>query len=157
MERLEIIETLKHNPDLVAVETAGLDAAALTYRPGDGQWSIKEVAGHLKDSAEVWYRRLYMVWSQTDPLFLSFDGEAYVRDRAYQDADIRAIVAGFKTERLKTVDLLSHAVDWTRTGQQRGVGRRSLKQFAEFLIEHDQDHIAQIRSLKTAAQTPASA
>jgi uncharacterized damage-inducible protein DinB len=150
MERLEIIEGLKHMPDMVEAEVEGLSDADLTYRPAEGEWSIKEVLGHLRDVSHHWRRRLYMVWSQTDPMFISFDGEALVRDLAYQQADTRKFIAEMRQNTLDTVDLLSHAVDWTRLGQQSGVGRRTLKQFAESLIDHWREHLTQIQALKAA-------
>jgi hypothetical protein len=150
VERIEIIEALKRLRERVEAEIEGLPDAALRYRPAEGEWSIKEVVGHLRDMAEVWHTRLYMVSSQTDPLFLSFDGEASVIDHAYQDADLRSQIETMAEWRLKTIDLLSHAVDWTRLGQQRGVGRRSFKYFAEFVLSHDDDHLDQIRANKAA-------
>ena len=150
MDRLQIIEALNRTPDLVETEVAGLDEGALRFRPAEGQWSIKETAGHLRDLAEVWHKRLYSVCSLTDPLFVSFDVEAYVRDRAYQEAPLAETIAAMRRQRNLTVDLLAHAVDWTRLGQQPGVGRRSLRQFGELLLEHERDHIGQIRALKTA-------
>ena len=151
MERLEIIETLKHLPDLVEAEIEGVPESVLKYRPAENEWSIKEVVGHLHDAAEAWHKRLYSVWSLTDPLFESFDGEESVREHGYQDADLRPLIAQLRAQRLKTVDLLSNAVDWTRLGQLRGVGRRTLKQFAEFVVSHDEDHLNQIRALKLAS------
>ena len=148
MERLEIIEILKHAPDRVEAELAGVNQNTLRHRPADGEWSIKEVVGHLRDLTEVWHKRLYMVWSQTDPQFVSFDGEGSVIERAYQDADLAGVIAAMREQRLETVELLMHAVDWSRIGQQRGVGRRTLKQFAEYLVSHDDEHIEQIRALK---------
>lgn len=150
MERLDLIETLKHLPDQVAAETAGLDEAALRARPGDGGWSIKEIVGHLRDMAEVWHKRLYMTWTMTDPLFPGFDGEESVRANSYQDADLADLIADMRQWRLRTVDLLSHAVDWTRTGQHGAYGRRSLRQWAEFVAEHDAEHLASIRALKAS-------
>jgi hypothetical protein len=157
MDRLEIIETLKHMPDRLQAEVLGLTETVLRFRPAEGEWSIKEVCGHLRDVAQNWYRRLYTVWSLTDPVFIPFDGEALALDLAYQDADHNAFVAEMREHTLKTVDLLSHAVDWTRLGQQPGVGRRTMKQFAESLIAHEEDHIAQIRALKAAAGAGVSA
>jgi hypothetical protein len=52
--------------------------------------------------------------------------------------------------RLKTVDVLAHAVDWTRLGQHGDIGRRSLKQWAEYMVEHEAGHLASIRALKSA-------
>ena len=155
MERLEIIEALKHLPDNVEAETQGVGEAVLRYRPGENEWSIKEIVGHLRDAAEVWHRRIYMTASQTDPRFPSWDGEASVRDHFYAEADLRHMIDSMREWRLKTVDVLAHAVDWTRLGQWRGVGRRTLKQLAETLVQHDADHIAQIQGLKAAQATTA--
>ena len=151
MERLEIIEALKHMPDRLEAEVAGLSANTFRFRPSEGEWSINEVVGHMRDMAGVWHSRLYQVWSLTDPQFVSFDGEASVKEKAYQDADVRRLIQETEEQRLKTVDLLSHAIDWTRLGQQRGVGRRTLKQFAEYMVSHDEEHLNQIRELKALA------
>lgn len=156
MERLEIIEALKKLPEHLEQELAGVPDSARRFRPGEGGWSINEVVGHLNDMVGVWHTRLYQVWSQTDPLFTSFDGEASVLEKDYQDADVHRLIPEIAANRLKTVDLLTHAVDWTRLGQQRGVGRRTLKQFAEFVLSHDEDHLEQIRALKGAGASGAA-
>jgi hypothetical protein len=153
MERLEIIEALKHLPNNVEAETAGLSDAVLRYRSKDSEWSINEIAGHLRDAAEVWHKRIYSVATLTDPRFPGWDGEAWVKDRGYQEASLPELITSMREWRLKTVETLMHAVDWTRLGQHGDMGRRSLKQFAEFMIEHEAEHIARIRALKTSQTT----
>jgi hypothetical protein len=103
--------------------------------------------------AEVWHKRLYSIASLTDPRWPGFEGEASVRDHAYQEADVRELIATTRQWRLKTTDLLANTVDWTRLGQSPDLGRRSLKQWAEFVLDHDEDHIAVIRRLKEAQTT----
>jgi hypothetical protein len=153
MDRLEIIETLKHIPRQVEAETEGLSDSVLRYRPADGEWSINEIVGHLRDMAEVWSRRMYMTWSLTDPLFPSFDGEASVREHNYQEADLKTLIREMHEHRMHTVETLAHAVDWSRLGQHPGFGRRSLKQLGEYIIEHDSSHLADIRKLKSEQST----
>lgn len=155
-DRLEVIEALKEMPDLILAEIAGLSDSALRYRPAQDQWSVKEVVGHLRDGAEVWAKRIYQVYAQNDPLFVPYDGEAYVRDRGYQDRDPVQVVEEMRQFRLQTVETLGHAVDWTRVGQWPGVGRRSLKQLAQALLEAERDHIDQVRALKQATATAAA-
>jgi DinB superfamily len=150
MERLEIMEALKHLPDNVEAETNGVGEAMRRYRPADNEWSIKEIVGHLRDSAEVWHRRIYMTATLTDPRFPAFDGEASVRDHFYAEADLGHLIDEMREWRLKTVEVLSHAVDWTRLGQHRDIGRRTLKQWAEYMIEHEAGHIDGIRALREA-------
>jgi hypothetical protein len=154
-DRLEIIEALKEMPDAVEAEVAGLPEQTLRFKPSPEEWSIKEVIGHLRDGAEVWHKRLYQVWAQNDPMFVPYDQDAFVRERGYQDADFRGVLVELRSFRLQTVDLLAHAVDWTRLGQWPGFGRRSLKQLAQALVDAENEHLEQIRSLKGAAQAAA--
>ena len=157
MERLEIIEALKHLPNNVEAETVGVSENVLRYRPAEGEWSIKEIVGHLRDSAEVWHKRIYTTASLTDPRFPGFDGEASVRDNAYVEADLRHLIDGMREWRMKTVEVLAHTVDWTRLGQHREIGRRTLKQWAEYMVEHEAAHIESIRALKEAQSATRSA
>jgi hypothetical protein len=150
LERLDIIEKLKALPVILEAETGGLSDTVLRYRPVEGEYSIKEIIGHLRELAEVWYMRLYATWSLTDPRWPAFDGKASVQQHNYQDADVSQLIATIREWRNKTADLLSHAVDWTRLGQHPELGRRSLKQWAEFCTAHDEEHIASIRRLKAA-------
>lgn len=153
MERLEIIEALKNLPVTLERSIEGLSENALRYRPGEGEYSIKETLGHLRDMAEVWHKRLYMIASLTDPRWPPFDGEASVREHNYQEADARRLIAEIREWRTKTADLLSETVDWTRLGQHPELGRRSFKQWAEFVLAHDQDHLDVIRRLREEQST----
>ena len=155
--QLAIIEALKSLPRDLEHETDGLSDAVLRYRPAEGEYSIKEIAGHLRDLAEVWHKRLYAMWSLNDPRWSSFDGEASVRANNYQDGDLKALIAAIRDWRTQTADLMAKAVDWTRLGQHPEMGRRSMRQWAEFMVEHDREHIQAIRALKeaqTAARLP---
>ena len=155
--QLQIIEALKHMPEAVDAEVEGLSDTVLRYRPAEGEWSIKEVVGHLRDAAEVWHKRIYATWSLTDPILPAWERSLTYPDRNYQDASLDAVITNMREWRLKTVEVLAHAVDWTRLGQHLEQGRRSLRQWAEFMIAHEAEHLASIKALKeaqTAARLP---
>ena len=79
------------------------------------------------------------------------------RETNWQDADLSNLIAEMADWRAKTVETLAHTVDWTRLGQHAEIGRRSLKQWAEYVLAHDEEHLATIRALKSAqaARQPA--
>ncbi len=156
MERLEIIETLKHLPDLIEAEISAQADSVLRQKPPGEEWSIAEVVGHLNDHTNIWLKRLRMVCTMTDPLLPGYDGNALVIQLGYQDADIEKVLQQMRATRLETVELLDHAVDWTRSGNFPGTGRRSLKQLTELAIDHESTHLAQIRAVRdqvTAAKS----
>lgn len=150
MQRLEIIETLKQLTSRLVSEINGLPDAATRFRPSPQEWSIRDTVAHLWLADDIWFKRLNMVCSLHDPVLVAFAGEEEARERANQAVDLGPLITELAARRLKIVDLLSAAVDWTRTGQWPGEGRRSLMQLAEHLVQHDADHLAQIRSLKAA-------
>ncbi|HEX5369507.1 MAG TPA: DinB family protein [Dehalococcoidia bacterium] len=155
--QLQIIEALKRTPLAVEAEIEGLSDAVLRYRPAEGEWSIKEVVGHLRDVAEAWHKRISAVCTLTDPILPAWERSLTYPDRNYQDASLDAVIMNMQEWRLKTVEVLAHAVDWTRLGQHLEQGRRSLRQWGEFMIAHEAEHLATIRSLKeaqTAARLP---
>jgi hypothetical protein len=155
MQRLEIIDTLKDLTSSLERELAGLSDAAIRFKPSDNEWSVREVMGHLSFAEDVWHKRLYQVWSLTDPMLVTFAGDDVAMEEARNATSITPYLEHIKATRPHTVGVLMHAVDWTRLGQWRGTGRRTLKQLAEALVEHDADHLQQIRNLKAAAATPA--
>jgi hypothetical protein len=152
-EKLNILEALKSLPVTLEGELEGLSDAVLRYRPAEHELSIKETVGHLLELSEVWHRRLYAITSLTDPRWPGFDTEGAVHSHNHQDGDVRQLVGSIREWRSKTADLLAHAVDWTRLGQDPDLGRRSLKQWAEFVVELDKEHVARIRGLKEAQTT----
>jgi hypothetical protein len=153
MERLEIIETLKHFPNRLDEALAGVPDSVLRASPSEGEWSIKQIVGHLAYAEEIWYRRLYQVWSLHDPVLMTFNTEQEQAsiEMAAAASDLRSIIADIRSKRPRIVNLLALAVDWTRTGQWRGEGRRSLKQLSEALLAHDAEHLARIEELGAAA------
>lgn len=154
MDRLEIIDTLKDLGASLERELAGLSDPVIHHKPSETEWSIREVMGHLSFAEDIWHKRLYQVWSLTDPMLVTFAGEDEALEAARNAGSIAPYLEHIKANRPKTVALLAHAVDWTRLGNWRGTGRRTLKQLAESLVAHDADHIAQIRALKAAQAAP---
>jgi hypothetical protein len=153
MERLEIIETLKHFPNRLEAALNGVPDNVLRTSPAEGEWSIKQILGHFDYAEEIWYRRLYQVWSLHDPVLMAFNEaeEQAAIESAAGAGDLRGIDARIRGNRPRVVMLLVNAVDWTRTGMWKGEGRRSLKQLAEALIAHDAEHLARIEEIKAAA------
>jgi hypothetical protein len=93
-----------------------------------------------------------MVATQTDPVLVARDQEEAVRDHDYQNAaSVPALIATMREWQNKTVALLSHTVDWTRLGRHAEMGRRSLKQWVEYLIDAERGHLGQIEDLKAVA------
>jgi uncharacterized damage-inducible protein DinB len=147
---LDLVEAVRVLQRQTAEEVEGLSEEVLQFRPAEGEWSIKEVCGHLLDNDQVWHQRLQMTATQENPLLPSFDQEALVRERNYDQQDIRTILDALSEVRTRTTDLLADLVQWkwARPAYHWERGRMSIRQMVELEIGHDRGHLKQIRRLK---------
>ena len=152
-DRLEIIEALRLLPERVSEEVKGLSEEKLRFRAGEGQWSLKEVIGHLRDFAEIDHDRLCRMIKLERPILPGFDQEVLIRERNYQEADLQAVLDELASFRRETVQVLTELVDanWARTGQHLERGTLSIRQHVEHLVDHEVVHLEQIRALKQQA------
>ncbi|WP_223249530.1 MULTISPECIES: DinB family protein [unclassified Bacillus (in: firmicutes)] len=76
------------------VETC--DEHILDQSLGEDKWSIKQIAGHLYDTEEVWSERIEQAISNDHTPFQSYDPEMYVKERAYERFNVQEIKALIK-------------------------------------------------------------
>lgn len=151
--RLETIEALRLLPERLRGEVAGLTEQQLRFRPAPGQWSLKEVIGHLRDFAEIDHDRLLRMITQERPVLPGYDQEALAREHNYQEADLQSILDELASIREQTVHVLTELVDanWARTGRHLERGTFSIRQHVDHLVEHEALHLEHVRALKQRA------
>jgi hypothetical protein len=153
---LDLVEPLRALPRQLAAALRDVTDAEATFRAQQDEWCIKEIIGHLRDAAEVYHTRLYMMSTQTDPVLEPYDQEAFVTEHAYMERDRGEMLREFTDWRAQTVALLTTLVNWNwaRTGQHLEDGRMSIRQMVELMIEHEAEHLEDIRRLRAAAPAP---
>ncbi len=134
-------------------DVEGLPESEYSRRPGDDQWSIKEVCGHLCDHARFLHQRLFRMIKQEEPLLPAWDQMEEWKKRDPQSVPLGELLDEFTAQRAETVDMLAELVhwNWARQGRHEERGRLSIRQLVDFAIEHDEAHLAQVRQLKAAA------
>ena len=150
---LDLVEPLRALPRQLADELKGVTETQATFRASPEAWCIRELVGHLRDAAEVYHKRLYMMSTQTDPILEGYDQEAYARDHGYMTRPLTEMLDELRSFRAKTVQLLTSLVNWNwaRTGQHVERGRTSIRQMVEHMVEHEADHFQEIRRLLALA------
>jgi len=150
---LDLVEPLRALPRLLEGELEGVSDALAAQRPAADRWCIKELVGHLRDAAEVYHKRLYMMATQTDPVLEPYDQDAFAREHGYVERPVGEMLEELRAWRAQTVQLLTTLVNWNwaRTGQHLEAGRMSIRQMVEHMVEHEADHIEEIGRLRAAA------
>jgi DinB family protein len=64
-----------------------LDTAAVSHRPAPDRWTIKEVLGHLIDSASNNHQRFVRAQFTAELRFPKYEQNEWVRCQAYNDID----------------------------------------------------------------------
>ncbi|HEX5479810.1 MAG TPA: DinB family protein [Dehalococcoidia bacterium] len=153
----DLVEPLRALPGDLREELRGITEAEATYRPAADEWCIKEIVGHLVDAAELYHKRLYMMSTQTDPILPLMDDAASTKDGPPAARALNDMLDELEVHRARTVRLLTTLVNWNwaRTGQHPMTGRTSIRQMVDHIVEHEGQHLADIRKLRQDAAASA--
>jgi hypothetical protein len=153
MDPRNAIRVLASTPAKVNALVAPLTESQLRWRPAPGEWSIKEVLCHLRDTARLHGERMRRVATEENPPLPSWDEQAAARDLKYQDDVTEAILPAYVDLRAATVELLNGLGEdaWQRPGVHAESGPLTLQSLLESSANHDREHLAQLRALKAGA------
>jgi uncharacterized damage-inducible protein DinB len=149
---MDLVDRVSATPVLLTALVEGLAEEALARQPDGGGWSIKETAGHLCDVGRVMHGRLYVTTYQETPRLEGYDADDMASQRNAQGSSISDLLSELSEQRAETVELLTNLVhwNWARTGRHPQLGRLSIRQQVDLWIEHEDEHLGQIRALARA-------
>lgn len=150
MEREEILQFLRGIPALVEDVCRGLSAEQLHARPGPGQWSLLEIACHLRDSAIEEGLRARRMVEEDNPTLEPYDQEARAVERGYQGEEpakvmtaLRAYLTGYAYQLERFSD-----EEWGRPGEHPEFGPVTVRSRAELEVEHARAHLEDMRAAR---------
>ena len=147
-------------------ELHGLDERDLRWRPAEGEWSLKEIAAHVRDAEELALAQVNaFVSARTGarpggPARIpAWDVDLLPEERDYQREDISALLAAFREARREVTSLLWTLTDadWERSAEHPFRGAVTLGEIAKELAQHDLEHLWQVRRLKERLRDAAGA
>jgi hypothetical protein len=146
----QIIDALRALPNQIEELVLGLSEDALRWRPSPGEWSIKEVCCHLRDSSEIDGERIRRMLSEDNPFLASYDQEALARERDYQNESMPLVLTAVRAFSGGLAYLLENLSDgeWQRRGRHQERGPISIAQYAQLLADHARGHLEQIKALR---------
>jgi hypothetical protein len=141
------MEALSATPDILEGLLRGVtQRQAQAARGGDEGWSIVEVLCHLRDAEERTLERTIAMRDEADPFLAAYDQEAWARERAYNQGDLREALAGFVVFRARLLEVLGalSKADWERTGRHEEQESITIGDLIVHIVAHDAIHAAQI-------------
>jgi hypothetical protein len=144
-----IIERLRGTPARIAELFEGVPHNMLTRR-AQGRWSVNEHIGHLIDLDELDHTRLDEFLAQAATLSAADMTNRRTNEAGYNDVATATILDFFRARRTELVErlerLTEEQVACTALHPRLQVSMRVVD-WAYFVAEHDDHHLARIREL----------
>ncbi len=143
----DVLALLSRQPDELKALLQSIGDDSANRRPAPGEWSIKEVVGHLCDCERVFaYRALRVARADGTPL-PGFDQDAFVQATDFNARSLASLLDEFSYQRRANVQMVSALSDEeaARTGTASGnpVSARALIYIMAGHVNHH------VESLKT--------
>ena len=153
----DLVAALERGPAIVIPLVRQANPAILKRRPEPGEWSIHENACHLAEVHPLFFRRLDLMLSETDPVIRSYDPGRDDPEDALLELDLDASLRRFADDRARLVARLRQlgAADWTRTAQHDEYNAYSIFTMFRHLALHDFHHAYRIEELLLRRDWPA--
>lgn len=163
---LEELEPLPTTPRAVQAQQAAALAAMLGMaqtatpedwerRPAPGEWSLTEIACHLRDTEiEINLPRLQVILNDTNPFISAIESDPWAEERNYQEQSGPKALAAFAEARRTKLAMLAKLseAEWQRPARHAIFGPTTLQELVTFTVEHDRLHLRQMReNLKVSA------
>jgi hypothetical protein len=119
-------------------------------RHDPNEWSLAEIAGHLRDREEHCLEQVQAILSSRLPLLRAVDFQSIVEENDYRAAQIHEYLYGYADLRERLLYRLYNLspAQWQRTGEHPYRGRLTIEQIVKEMNEHDLSHLWQVMRLK---------
>lgn len=146
-----VADKLDQLVDTVASSLKELNLDVVTARPAEGKWSIKEIIGHLLDSATNNHHRFVRADGFSQLLFPGYAQVEWVSRQNYQEADWPLLLELWRTYNHQLAYVIRQISEdrlYTvcRIGDTEYVTLRFL---VEDYVGHIEHHLEQIEGLST--------
>ena len=144
------LKALREAGNSLMSELFGLDERTLRRRPADGDWSLKEIAAHMRDAEDLALKQMTAIVERRRSPLPAWDVDLLPLERDYRSLPLEALLDAFRLLRRETTQLLWSITDadWTATARHPFRGQISLGEIAHELAQHDLEHLWQVRRLK---------
>jgi hypothetical protein len=143
----EVAALLESAVATIRAEVAVLPPAVTTFHPGEAEWSINEVIGHIIEAERRGFGgRIRTLLGNTDPQLEGWDQNEVARGRRDDMKPAAKLVAELERMRAESVSLVRGLTpgDLTRGGQHPKVGWLRVEDLLQEWVHHDRNHIRQI-------------
>ena len=144
-----ILAILRDTPDRLGDLTSDLTEARLHASPAPGEWSVTEIAAHLRSCADVWGEAIGTIVATDHPTIRAVSPATWIQNTDYRELAFASSWQAFRTQRDRLLALLGHlpGQGWSRSATVLGGGRPlelTVHSYADRLARHERTHWRQV-------------
>lgn len=110
-----------------------------------GDWTAKEVIGHVTDTAEEFAERVRRCVEEDDPLLAVFDQDAVAAERRNDEADALALAKRLQAAHGLIVRLLQRPGATGRVGRHAERGPVTAGWLGAYQARHSHEHVTELQ------------
>ena len=144
--REDVIAALSTQIDDIWVALSSLDNTQARFKPGPGEWSVKEVMGHINDVERVFSYRLLRISRNDSTPLPGFEQDDYVREAGFDTCSLADLIQEFDFLRRANILAISHMTDASM--DRRGTASSfpvSARALVYMLVGHVEHHMASLK------------
>jgi uncharacterized damage-inducible protein DinB len=148
--RWELLAKLQETPKVLAALVRGVSDDVLRRKPAPEKWSILEIACHLRDVEAFFVERYGKLANHDRPPLRGIKQDELAVKLRYSEDDPAQALKEFEALRAESVAVLNalSSQSWQRGGVHPTRGNVTIAWTAEHAVEHDANHLDQVRALR---------
>ncbi|HTZ92087.1 MAG TPA: DinB family protein [Streptosporangiaceae bacterium] len=145
----QVLSILRDTPDRLSSLTADLTDVKLRATPEPGEWSVIEIAAHLRSCADVWGEAIERIVATDYPTIRAVSPTTWIKSTNYNELAFASSWQAFREQRDQLLALLGQlsAEGWSRSANVLGGGRPldiTVHSYANRLARHERTHWRQV-------------
>jgi hypothetical protein len=149
IETGDLVERFAAAPGRLARAAKGTGKDRLHASPTEGEWSPRDILAHIRASDDILAPRLIQILVRDQPPLPAFDERRWAEVVGYGELEFGSLLATFTARRAELAAMLRRLSpeDWQRAGLHEERGPRTVLQLLRVLLQHEEEHVAQIEAL----------
>jgi hypothetical protein len=147
-----LLKAVRESTGELFSQFSGLNETALRWRPAEGELSLKEIAGHMRDAESLWQRQIELIVQESQPRLPYEAIEVLPLEHDYREDRLARLLDEYEIARQETFWTLRSLdnEEWQRTGLHPYRGEISITDIVRELHQHDLEHLYEARRLRDA-------
>jgi DinB superfamily len=157
----QILSVLRDTPGRLSGLAGELTEAKLHTAPEPGEWSVTEIAAHLRSCADVWGAAIETIIATDHPTIRAVSPATWIKSTDYRELAFASSWQAFSKQRDQLLALLGQLPEqgWSRTATVLGGGRPlelTVHSYANRLARHERTHWRQVtKTVRALLDLPA--